>query len=179
MCNTLQKAAAAYRDICRRRYSFTFSNDRQIEVLFKPQNFVHLAGLRKLNDINEFQDHFTAINIFKMILQGKINDYDLQRSVHYDTDARERILFISEMENLLHTRYAVWDFDPKKGSGINTRLKSKVILFRNESGDFYLLLGLAPDGRTYYPETFFLRFDDAYIRGQDIVKITSVKTCSL
>lgn len=179
MCDTLRKAAEAYQGLCRRRYRFTFSNDKQIEVVFKPQNFVHLAGLRKLNDINEFQDHHSAVNIFKMILQGKINDYDLQQSVHYDTDAEERIFFLIELENLLNTQFAVWDFNPQKGSRINTRLKSKVIFFRNESRDFYLMLGLAPDGQTYYPETFFLRFDDAYIRGQDIVKIVSVEICSI
>ena len=54
-----------------------------------------------------------------------------------------------------------------------------VFLFSNEGYNFYLLLGLAEDQTYYYPETFFLRFDDAYIKGQQIVLVTNLETLPL
>ena len=72
--------------------------------------------------------------------------------------------------NLLKTKRAVYGFDSNKAP-ITTSLKSRIILFSDEGYNFYLLLGLAADQSSYYPETFFLRFDDAYIRGQQIVSV--------
>lgn len=163
-----------YQEICRHQYHYTLSNGEKVHIVFKPHNFVHLAGLRKLNDLNEFQLQFSASNIFKNILKGKMDIYDLQRSVHFDTEAKERIENLCRLEHLLNTKQVVWGFDHSKAP-IRTRLKSSVILFRDDGFDFYLMLGVAKDGETYYPETFFLRFDSAYIKGQQIVSVVSME----
>lgn len=169
----LATAARAYREICRFSYTFSFSNGETIKLVFKPQNFVHLAGLRKLNDVYEFQTVRNAINIYHDILRGNITDLHLQMSVHYDSDARERIENLARLEELLKTDKAIWNFDPKK-SKVVTRLKSKVIFFKPDGFDFYLMLGAAPNGVTWYPETFFFRFDDQYLTDQEIVSIQSM-----
>ena len=173
MSEYLLTAAKAYQAICRYSYLFSFSNGKTIKLVFKPQNFVHLAGLRKLNDVYEFQAGRSATNIYHDILRGNITDLHLQMSVHYDTDARERIENLSRLEELLKADKAIWNFDPKK-SKVVTRLKSKVIFFKPDGFDFYLMLGAAPDGVTWYPETFFLRFDDQYLTDQEIVSILSM-----
>lgn len=166
----LQKAALAYSSICKHRYQYTLSNGKRVCIVFKPQNFVHLAGLRKLNDLHEFQQCNSAVNIYKDILNGRINMYTLQTSVHYNTEARERIENLCRLEYLLQTKSVVWDFDRSKAY-VHTNLKSNVILFRDDGFDFYLMLGAVDNGQTYYPETFFLRYDSAYIRGQQIVSV--------
>jgi len=174
MSDILQMAAQKYSDICKFQYCFTLSNGEQILVVFKPQNFVHLAGLRKLNDLDEFQDKHRSINIYKRILAGEIGIYDAQRSVHYDFDARTRIENLARLDYLLNTDRVVWDFDKDKAP-LRTRLKSTVLFFRDDGFEFYLLLGVAQDGVYYYPETFFLRYDDAYIRGQNIVYVDKLE----
>lgn len=174
MADILQKAALAYQQVCRHKYLYTLGNGAQICVVFKPQNFVHLAGLRKLNDLYEFQANRTAGNIYKEILRGKISVYDLQRSVHFDTDAKARIENLSRLDYLLQTKFVVWGFDRSK-TYVRTNLKSTVIFFRDDGFDFYLMLGVADDGETYYPETFFLRYDAAYIRGQQIVSVEKLE----
>ena len=173
MTDYLFQAASAYRSVCLNAYSYSFSNGEKIQLIFKPQNFAHLAGLRKLNDVYEFQAIRSASNIYHEVLKKNITDLHLQMSVHYDSDARERIQHLSRLEELLNTDKAIWNFDAKK-SMIATRLKSKVILFKPDGFDFYLMLGAAPDGSTWYPETFFLRFDDQYLKGQEIVSITAL-----
>lgn len=176
MENSLQQAAQVYSEICKHRYRYTFSNGEEITVVFKPQNFCHLAGLRKINDLREFQVEnktpvYSANKLFSMALHGAFPDHFLQMSVAYDTDARERINNLSKLKELLHTDKAVWNFDSGKGH-IKSALKSSVILFRAEGYNFYLTLGLADAGtQEYYPETFFLRYDTGYLENQEIVNI--------
>ena len=177
MPDILQKAAQAYRNICKRRYCYTFSNGQEIQVIFKPQNFAHLAGLRKLNDVHEFQATISAVNLYKSTLAGKTGIYDAQRSVHFDTEVRERIENLCRLEYLLQTKQVVWGFD-KRIAPVQTKLKSTVIFFRDDGYNFYLLLGAAKDGESYYPETFFLRYDSAYIRAQNIISVTQLKVCA-
>lgn len=175
MADILQQAAMAYKDICRHQYCYTLSNGQKVQIVFKPQHFAHLAGLRKLSDVYEFQQQSaSAVNLYKSILKGKIGIYDAQRSMHFDTEARERIENLARLEYLLQTKQVVWGFD-KRIAPLSTKLKSTVIFFRDDGYNFYLLLGAAKDGETYYPETFFLRYDAAYIRGQNIVKVIDLK----
>ena len=37
------------------------------------------------------------------------------------------------------------------------------------------MLGAAKDDNEYYPETFFLRYDNAYIRNQMLVEVVDLK----
>ena len=177
--STLEKAARAYAEICRHTYNYTFDNGDVISVRFCPNNFCHLAGLRKFDDLWEFQSQngkpvYSAANIYKKALKGEFSDYYLQTSKAYTQEAMDRIESFSRLKELLETDRAVYGFN-KNIAPIVTRLKSNIILFRDEGFNFYLMLGLAEDGRTYYPETFFLRFDDAYIKGQKIVKIVNLE----
>ena len=174
MPDILQEAAKAYIGICKHKYVYTLGNGEKICIVFKPQNFVHLAGLRKLKDLHEFNPKHTAGNIYNEILNGNITEYDLQRSIHYDTDAKSRIENLCRLEYLLQTEQVVWGFDAAK-TYIHTKLKSSVIFFRDDCFNFYLMLGAVNGGTTYYPETFFLRFDDAYIHGQQIVHVEKME----
>lgn len=173
MADILQKAAEAYAEVCKHDYRFTLSNGEVITVVFRPKNFAHLAGLRKLDDIYELKN-YRATNIYKSALRGELTVYDLQRSAHYNSDARERIENLCRLGYLLQTKQIVWEFDPKKAL-VHTQLKSNVIFFRDDGFDFYLMLGAVNDGKSYYPETFFLRFDSAYIKGQKIVSIEKLE----
>ena len=172
MADNLLLAAQAYRDVCKSRHCFTLDNGECVHVIFRPQSFVHLAGLRKLGDVYEFGYNNSTSNIYNQILRGQITILHAQCSEHYDTEARERIDNLARLSDVLCADRVIWDFDQQKVP-FRTRLKSKVVFFHEEGFNFYLLLGAAQDGSTYYPETFFLRFDDAYIRGQTMANVVS------
>jgi len=171
----LQKAAIAFNNLCKHQYAFDLSNGHTVKLVFRPQNFAHLAGIRKFADLYEFGRDTSSINLFYKILRGEISLFDAQRSSMYDTEARERIENLSRIGELLHTKRVVYGFDSAK-SMIKSRLKSTVIFYKDDGLNFYLMLGIAPDGVTYYPETFFLRYDNAYIKGQTIVSVESFRT---
>ena len=107
-------------------------------------------------------------------MQGDFDDYYLQTSHAYTQESKERIECLANLSKLLETKNAVYGFNPEIAP-IDTSLKSSVILFSDEGYNFYLLLGLAEDQELYYPETFFLRFDDAYTRGQKLVSIEKIE----
>lgn len=174
MGDILQKAANLYSQICKQQYYYILSNDEQFCIAFKPQNFVHLAGLRKLKDLNEFQECYSANNIFKRILRGEITELILQESAFYTNDIKERIEGLCRLEDVLQSEQVVWNFDANKAP-LRTKLKSKVFLYLAEDRDFYLMLGTANDGKTYYPETFFYRWGDEYIRGQCVVTVVNME----
>ena len=168
----LQKAAIEFDYLCKRQYVFKLSNGQIVRLVFKPQNFAHLAGIRKFSDLYEFSKATSSINLFNKIIRGELSLLNAQQSENYGTDARERIENLSRIGELLYTKSVVYGFDAAK-SIIKSRLRSTVILFKDDGHFFYLILGIAPDGATYYPETFFLRYDDAYIKGQNIVTVES------
>ena len=174
MTDLLQKAAKTYREICKKQYRYTLNNGQCVHIVFRPQNFVHLAGLRKLSDLYEFQPPFSAVNIYRSILRGDITMFDLQRSIHFDSDAKERVENLCRLEEVLQTKKIVWGFDHTK-TYVRTKLKSTVILFKDDGFNFFLMLGVAEEGATYYPETFFLRYDAAYIKNQTIVEVNALE----
>ncbi len=93
------------------------SNGQQVHLVFKPQNFAHLAGLRKVKDLHEFQMQTSAVNLYKRILRGEICLHDLQRSVHFDRDAYERI------ENLSRLHYVL---NQPGGNDLNISTKNEI-----------------------------------------------------
>ena len=60
---------------------------------------------------------------------------------------------------------------------VGLRQNSDQLLFYKDDGwSFFITFGVAADssGTFYYPETVFYRFDEVYIRNQNIVTITNI-----
>lgn len=168
--DVLQEAAISYEKLTKGIYQISLTNGEVIRVRFRLQNFRHLAGLGKFNDLYEISSRRNPYSIFEMAISGDLTIQDLQRSVHYDTDAFERIRDLPQIHHLIHHGQVVYRFDPKKYHG-NTKLKSSILFFQEGNYRFFLTLGVAEDGLYYYPETFFNNYGGAYITGQTIVQI--------
>lgn len=171
----LWEAARVYRKLTNKEIVVTFGNDEFIRIIFKDANFVHLAGLNKLADIAIMEN--SARYIFKMILKGRITWDDLNKSVFFDAQARERIKSLSRIgELLVADGRAIFPFDPAKCRA-RVSFKSRAIFFKEDGYDFYITFGAAQDksGEYYYPETMFYRYDGAYIDNQNVVSIKSVE----
>ena len=172
----LQTAALEYEKLTKGIYEIAFSNGVTVRVRFRPQNFRHLAGLGKFSDLFEISSNRNPYSIFDMACCGDLTIQDLQRSVHYDTDAFERIRDMPQIYRLITEGNAVFGFDPTKYRGV-TKLKSTVIFYIEEERHFFLTLGVAEDKDYYYPETFFNNYGGAYVKNQNIVQI--IKTISI
>ena len=171
--DVLKNAVCAYQDLLGKEHHVCFSNGKEIIVVFQPANFIHLAGLRKLTDLPVLSADHSAIYLYRLIKQGKLTLEEIKCSIHYNSEIHDRIGCISRIGEVMLSGRAVWDFDGKKAR-VRTKLKSSVIFFKEDNFNFYLTFGVAQGGSHYYPETIFYRYDDGYIRGQNIVSVRQV-----
>ena len=174
----LKQAAVIYKSLINKEYHFVLSGGAAIRVIFKADNFKHLAGLHKLSDLYWFaSEQYPSIRLLKMVLRDKIMDADLTRSRYFDDSAKNRLMCLYRISELfVPSASVVFPFDSTK-SPLNISIKSQVLFFKPDSGDYYITFGAAQDasGLYYYPETLFYRQDDAYITGQNIQTISSVE----
>lgn len=162
---------------CKAEYLLT--NGMVIDFTYKEENFIHLLGLHKLEDIQLIQMFNDKSNkkvqtkyIISRIKKEKFTDAMVKASVFYqDITSRYESFSYENLTTLTYTD-AVIDFNPVL---INSKIKSDYLLFEEKVNSEYNHLGIAIDATTQkrYIETFFHQASDMYIRGQQIVKVKS------
>ena len=85
-------------------------------------------------------------------------------------DAYERVRSLARIDEVLHDGKMIYPFRANRNL-VRARLKSEIIFIKDEEMDFYLTFGTAKNGDHFYPETFFLRYDQDYIKGQQSVHV--------
>ena len=162
---------------CKAEYLLT--NGMVIDFTYKEENFIHLLGLHKLEDIQLIQMFNDKSNkkvqtkyIISRIKKEKFTDAMVKASVFYQDIASRYESFSYENLTTLTYTDAVIDFNPVL---INSKIKSDYLLFEEKVNSEYNHLGIAIDATTQkrYIETFFHQASDMYIRGQQIVKVKS------
>jgi hypothetical protein len=158
---------------------YHLANGMSVSFTYKEENFIHLLGLHKLNDIQLVQFFNDPNNktvqtryIISRIKKNKFTDSMVKASIFYK-DIADRYENFS-YENLTTLTYtdAVINFNPAR---INSKIKSDYLLFEEKPDHEYNHLGIAVDTATQnrYIETFFHQPTDMYIQGQQIVKVES------
>lgn len=159
------------------RAVYELENGLSIEYTYRKDNFVHLIGLHKLDDIlliSMFNDKsnlkVNTRTVIKNIKNGKLTDSMVNNSAFFPV-IKERYNSFS-YDNLTTLNYtdAVIDFNPAL---INSRLKSDYLLFEERPVNEYNHLGIAIDNQNgvRYAETFIHADSNYYIKGQKISKI--------
>lgn len=159
------------------RVEYLLSNGIIIDYKYKEENFIHLIGLHKLNDIQLIQLFNDKSNkkvqtryIISRIKKEKLTDAMVKKSVFYkDIQSRYESFSYDNLTTLSYTDVVI-NFNPTL---IKSKIKSKYLLFEEKPNHEYNHLGIARDNITdkNYIETFFHQRTDMYISGQTIVKI--------
>lgn len=109
------------------------------------------------------------------VSQDELANDDLKCRRFYIFDSRDCIKNLCRIGEVLTCCRAIYGFDPRC-CAVRSSLKSSILFSKNDSYNFYLTMGIADGGATYYPETFFYRYDDAYTRNQNIVRVVDIRT---
>lgn len=160
---------------------YELENGLNIEYTYKRENFVHLIGLHKLDDIlliSMFNDKsnlkVNTKTVMSNIKKGKLTDAMVKASAFYNKIEDRYNSF--DYDNLTTLNYtdAVIDFD---ASLIPSKLKSDYLLFEERPTGEYNHLGVAYDSinGVRYAETFLHASSDLYVRNQTIVKVKKFK----
>lgn len=160
---------------------YQLENGLSVEYTYRKENFVHLLGLHKLQDIlliSMFNDKnnlkINTKTVIRNIKKGKLNDSMVKNSIYFPKIKERYDSFTYDNLTTLNYTDAVIDFD---ASVINSKLKSDYLLFEERPTKEYNHLGIALDkmNGVRYAETFIHVSSNQYIAGQNIVKIKKFK----
>lgn len=176
--NNLLKKYNDYMRLENCKAEYRLSNGKNIEVLYKEENFAHLLGLHKLKDIQLIQFWLDKNNktvklkdVIRRIKNSTFTDEMVKASVFYPKiqDRYESFSY----ENLTTLTYtdAVINFNSQI---IKSKIKSDYLLFEEKGNNEFNHLRIAMDFKTgkRYIETFFHQSDDMYISDQNVVKVS-------
>ena len=160
--------------------TYRLSNGDDICFQYRIENFLHLLGLHKLDDIKIIQLWLDKSNravkmkdVLRRIKKEKLCHSHIISSIKFPIirDWYEEFTY-SNLVSLMYTD-AVINFNPTK---IHSSLKSDYILFKELNSNSYNCLGIAYDyNRQFrYVETFFNDKYGNYIKNQTVVQIISM-----
>ncbi len=164
----LYKCFLKYSELMKKNYIYTIDGGIKFKLIFKKANFAHLIGLHKLIDIEIFKSLGEGKNfkkgiadvIFRKISKKEITYNYLENSKYID-EISDRIKYFIDIDDVLFSEILI-NFD---GSKINSKLKSDMILY-SKNGQIYLHLCIFNKSGKTYPESFFPRGDNNYIKNQ-------------
>lgn len=173
----LQEVMADYEWLTEKKYSYELVNHCDLVVIFKIENFPHIAGLHKLIDINYFdklnQRKITGKKVYKKLKNNEITNEMICKS-HYYVDIEKRIKYFSKIKSLVFEK-VIYDFDRSK---VRSRIGADLVLYTIEDNLYIHLFLVKNKNGYYYPMTFIVESDDRYVRGQkkyDVKKISVIE----
>lgn len=110
----LQTCAMAFRKLLDYEYRCIVGKKgktQEFVLAFRKQDFHHLAGLHKLEDIEEVRGN--RERIFKDIVDGRITDETVDKSVYLHA-MRNRIFYLTELENFMDSNNIIFTYDKMK-----------------------------------------------------------------
>lgn len=172
----LFKCIKKYEEIIRNNYTYKLDGGIILKIIFKKSNFAHLLGLHKLTDIDIFQSLSDKDGNIKKgqaeIIYRKIKRKEIKFSDIINSDkfylVENRIKSFLEIDDMLLFSEVIVNFNSKKlkiETNMDTSLKSNIIFFKN-LGNKYIHLCIVNKNNETYPESFFVRTDKNYIKGQ-------------
>lgn len=155
---------------------YTLEDGTKIEFIYKRENFPHLLGLHKLQDLQLVQFWLDRTNysvklgtVMRRIEKETFTDAMVRSSVFFSKIEDRYNNFTYDNLTTLNYTDAIVDFNP---TIMNSKLQSDYILFENRNGG-YNHMGVAKDSAkgNRYVETFFHEQNGIYLTGQKIMKI--------
>lgn len=158
------------------RVVYALNDGTNIDFTYEKENFIHLAGLHKLKDIQLIQFYndksnktVKAKDVLRKIKNEDFTEVMVKGSSEFPKiEERYNNLTYDKLTSMSYTD-AIINFNP---APLNSSIKSDYLLFEQE-GSGYNHLGIAFDNTVpkRYIETFFHEPSKKYIAGQTVVKI--------
>ena len=169
----LFECAQFYNTLLHKKYTITLEGGFQFSFYFSPDNFYHLIGLEKLNNISAFKGQ-SKVLIFKKLLKRQMPLKHIESHRDYPKIVN-RIKFFERIDKLLDKQHSkiIIEFDSDLVQ--NTKLLKTVFIFYAHERSGYTHLTIGNKGGVYYPETFIYEDSKRYISGQNLLNIVDIK----
>lgn len=175
MSTTIQDCAEIYKTLLRKKYILHLENDLTLELVFAQENFKHLIGFHKLEDMPQIFSN-SSKKIYRQALKNKNNLNNTVRKSSYYKDISNRVLYFHLIPSILNSKIIV-DFDPNK---MPIDYKSKLqntdyILYKRIEASKIAHLTIISDKEYYKPETFFIENSSIYLSDQTLYDIIDIE----
>lgn len=169
----LLESAKVFDNLLSKDFVLVLENGLSLRVVFKREQFYHLAGLHKLEDLPELaiNKRMSAGAIYKRIIRGELTEKHLKKSSFY-FKVEQRIKQFALVKSLLNAQVVI-DFDDKLLS--EAKLKADYLLFKRLDSGAYLHLALRITGEISAPISFFYEQSKMYITGQKLLDVVEVR----
>ena len=169
----LFECAQFYNTLLHKKYTITLEGGFQFSFFFSPDNFYHLIGLEKLNNLSAFKGQSKTV-IFKKFLKRQMPLKHIEGHRDYPKIAN-RIRLFDRIDKLLDKQHSklIIEFDSDLVE--NTKLLKTVFIFFAHERSGYTHLTIGHDEGVYYPETFIYEDSKRYINEQDLLDIVDIK----
>ena len=183
--NIIKTIIADYENLIKTTIQIPLDNGDLIKFSFRPQDLPHLLGLQHLVDnpyLFEYnQKRLSATELYRRMCsktEDAIDVDEFEKSRYFQNLYDGRIKYFSSklILDIISAKQIV-KFDPSKVKNFSTKLEKVQYMFWKKYEDVdhnygYFGVGFMTSGNKSdenYPNTFFFRMDDDYIRMQKMV----------
>ncbi|MBU5424893.1 hypothetical protein KQI41_00605 [Tissierella pigra] len=150
---SLKSAALSFKNLLDIEYKIVVGRKgitTELIIEFKKENFFHLVGLQKLNDINYPSEN--KEKVFDLIIENQITESFISKSSKYEVTNIERITPFVKIEEIMDSNNLVFKFNRSQSNW--TSVECKFILENIDSGgSIYIFI----DGNYELKEKMFCR----------------------
>lgn len=167
-----------YEKLLNKNFVYTLENGVVIDLVFTKANLPHLLGLQYLEDIpmlKEYKEKIRSANfIYRMLKIGDITDEQIKNSIHFNK-IENRFNHIINIQALCCNKL-IYNFN---NSLANSEIIADMLLYKLDT-PFQLHLFIKhkyndTNVNRHAPVSFFNRYSEQYILGQQKLKVIDFK----
>jgi len=169
----LKKAAKAWRDLYKIKYSITYGRKRKlhdINITFDKSDFFHLAGFQYLKDL-DFPNISPTVYI-DFILKNKITGDYIEKGAMYESIVKSRLLALVDLQQALDKNIELYAFSRANCPFHSIIEANNLILGSSESNDIFVFL--AKQESRYVCSSIFLKQERDYSSNQTLLSILRI-----
>jgi hypothetical protein len=174
----LKKAAAAWQELYKIKYSITYGKKRKlydVDITFKKSDFYHLAGFQYLDDL-DFPNIPPNVYI-DSILKNEIKGSFIEKGVMYEEIVKSRLLALADLQQALDKNIELYVFN-RANCPFHTVIEaSNLILGNSKSNDIFVFLVKNED--RYVCSSIFLKQERDYSKNQIPLSILRIVKTNL
>ena len=165
----LLECAVAYKNLFDVTYDLKLGSRNklvELSLYFAKENFYHLIGLEKLNDIQKVRGN--PNKIFDKIINREISYSDISKSAFFN-EIKSRLDYFPKLEQFLDDNYFTVAFNKQKAY---SDISAKYLFYLTDKNNYiHYFISNKENEKKYFGVTFFVRENNDYIFGQRKFKV--------
>lgn len=162
----LKKAALSFKELLDIEYRIVIGRrgiTTELIIEFRKENFFHLIGLQKLEDINYPTEN--KEKLFDLIITDYLTDDFISKSNKYETINLERIIPLIRIEEIMDSNNLVFKFNRSQSNWTNMDCKFILENIDNNRSTYIFIDGNYELKENMFCRSFFIKTQKDFTKG--------------